>query len=303
MGTGRCKQVAICCATLLSLAFAVSAHAVEQSRFHLLSLKCEPEGSDGPEPTPQSPPLVVDDPGTPGCNRWEINVVVSNDNTQSQTNWELPLLDINYGIGDNIQLKYEIPFMSNVSQDSSLSALGESQAGIKYMFFEEEASETQLAIYPQSTFVQSNADVVTKGMASPGSIVTLPVLLSTTIGHTALGKLSLTGNLGYNLSTKADTANFLSAALGVGTPILRNVSLMGELETEQATSRIDDASRAQLLRADLGAMTTISKNFILFGAVGHSLVASDTFEHTYVLAGIQLLAGSGAAHEDRVAEK
>jgi hypothetical protein len=298
-------KVVLCLAVLIVATPAFADESVGQSHFHLLSVKCEVEASDGPEATPQSPPLEVDDPATPGCNRWEINVVVGGDIARSQTSWELPLLDINYGIGDNIQLKYELPYVNNVSPDSTTSAIGESRVGIKYMFFEDEESKLQLATYPQLTFVQSNSDAVQKGLASPGEIVTLPMLLATKIGQTSRGEIDLTANLGYNLSNKADTADFVSASVGVGTPILNNVAMMGALTTEQAVAAISDDARAQLVRADVGVMTTISRQFLIFGSVGRSLVASDTQDHTYALAGIRLLAGgsSSPVHVDKVASK
>jgi len=299
-GDRRMRQLFL--ATVLLTAVPVFAsEPVAESQFHLLTTRCEAEANDGIEATPQSPPLEVDDPSTPGCNRWEINILVGGDISRSQTTWDLPLLDINYGIGDNLQLKYELPFVNNVSDDVSASAIGESRAGIKYMFFEDERSETQFAVYPQASFVQSNADVVKKGLASPGSIFTLPVLMSTRIGQTALGKVDLTANLAFNASTKSDTANYLSASVGVGTPIFNRAALMGELATEQALARVSDESRAQLLRADLGVMTPISKQFLLFGSIGHSLIHTDTLGHAYALAGFRLLTGGASPQPDRVA--
>lgn len=280
-----------------------SAELSGQSRFHLLSTKCEVEANDGPETTPQSPPLEVDDPATPGCNRWEVNVVVDGDITRSQRSWELPLLDINYGVGDNIQLKYELPYMSSVSQDSNASAIGASRAGIKYMFFEDDQSKLQLATYPQLTLVGADSDSVLKGLASPGTVVTLPMLLATRIGETSRGEINLTANLGYNISTKADTANFVSASVGVGAPLLNKLAVMGELTTEQAVTTVSDEVRAQLFKADLGIMTTISRQFLLFAAVGHSLYASDTQDHTYALAGFRLLTSGVSPQAEKVASQ
>jgi hypothetical protein len=274
-----------------------------RSRFHLLSTKCEAEADEPLDATPQSPPLEVDDPSTPGCNRWEINIVVGSDITRTQASWELPLLDVNYGIGDNIQLKYELPFLLNQTQGTSAAAIGESLAGIKWMFFEDEQTETQIAIYPQVSFVQANADVITQGLASPGSIVTLPILLSRPVGHTPLGPIDITADLGYNFSTKPDTADFVSASIGIGTPVLNKLVVMGELTTEQAIATISDEGRSQLVRTDLGAMTMVSKRLMLFGAVGRSWVASDSLDHTYALAGIRLLTGGSAPRVESVAAR
>ncbi|MDR3607588.1 MAG: hypothetical protein P4M08_09425 [Oligoflexia bacterium] len=289
-------RIIICFAILLAATPLWASETANESRFHLLSLKCEPDNDAGPESTPQSPPLNVDDPSTPGCNRFEINVVTDGDIARSRNTWELPLLDLNYGIGDNIQLKYEVPFVNSASQDANASAIGESRAGIKYMFFENEPSKLQLATYPQLTFVSANSDAVIKGLASPGSIVTLPMLLSRRIGATALGEINLTANVGYNISTKADTPDFISAAIGIGTPIRHNMALMGELTTEQAIAKLSDETRSQLVQADLGMMTTITQRFLLFGSVGHSVFSSDTQGHTYILAGFRVLTG-GITHE------
>lgn len=279
---------------------AFAAEVAGESRFHLLTNKCEAESHESAESTPQSPPLNVDDPSTPGCNAWEINVVVDGDFTRSQRSFELPLLDLNYGIGDNLQLKYELPYVNSQSDGTTAAAVGESKAGVKYMFFEDESSKLQLAAYPQLTFVSSKADVVAKGLASPGSIVTLPLLMTIRLGQTLRGDVDLTANLGYNVSTKSDVGNFVSASVGIGTPIFRRVSIMGEFATEQAMSTIADEARSQVVKADIGMVGTLSRNFLLFGALGHSLSASDSLDHSYGLVGFRLLSGS-ASPDSRVA--
>lgn len=272
---------------------AVSARAEEvsgQSRFHLVTFKCEPEANDEVDATPQSPPLQVDDPSTPGCNQWEINVVADGDLSRDQKNWKLPLLDINYGIGDNIQLKYELPYLRSQTDAFSTSAVGESEVGIKYMFYENEQSKMQLAFYPQVSFASSSSDAVNRGLVSPGKVVTLPLLMTAKIGQTSLGDVNLTANLGYNVSTKEDTANSMSAAVGVGMPMMHRLSIMGELATEQAFARNVDSIREQETRATVGMMGMVSKRFLLFGSLGHSLQASDSVNHLYTLAGFRFLA-------------
>ena len=259
--------------------------------FYLLSHKCEPEVYEGTDSTPQSPPLNVDDPGTPGCNAWEVNVLVDGDLTRSEKDWELPLLDINYGIGDNIQLKYEVPYIVSQSGGVSESAVGESRVGIKHMFFEDEERKLEVAVYPQLTFVSSKDDAVKKGLVTAGTITTLPFLLAMKVGRVPQGDVRMTANLGYNISTKSDTADFVSAAVGVGVPLNRRLAIMGELSTEQAVATTVEKNREQLSKAVVGAILTISDRFLLFGSVGQSLYSSDHKNHTYVLAGIRIMAG------------
>jgi hypothetical protein len=57
------------------------------------------------------PPLRTDEPGTPGNRNWEINVASTQFWSKAEREFESPLLDINYGLGDRIQLKYEVPYL------------------------------------------------------------------------------------------------------------------------------------------------------------------------------------------------
>lgn len=273
----------------LAAAPAYAAESAPESRFHLFTTRCEAESDDGPEATPQSPPLAVDDPGTPGCNHWEINIVVDGDVTRSERSLELPLLDVNYGIGDNIQLKYEVPYVSSRPTDADgVSAIGQSKAGVKYKFFENEGSKLELAVYPQMSFVGSSSDAVSKGLETSGTVTTLPLLMSMKLGETSLGEVDLTANAGYNLSGKVGVANYLSASAGVGTALSRRVALMAGISTEQAVSAVEDEKRKQVTRADLGVIAGLSRTFLLLGSIGHSIQASDDLSHAYGLVGVRL---------------
>jgi hypothetical protein len=55
------------------------------------------------------PPFITDDPGTPGNHHWEINFGWIGNHNPGQSYYEIPDVDINYGWGDRIQLKYELP--------------------------------------------------------------------------------------------------------------------------------------------------------------------------------------------------
>ena len=55
------------------------------------------------------PPFRTDDPDTPGNQHWEINFGWIGDRNPSDGAYQVPDFDINYGLGDRIQLKYELP--------------------------------------------------------------------------------------------------------------------------------------------------------------------------------------------------
>jgi len=270
---------------ILNLSMALSA---EESRFKLFTSKCATESAESLDTAPQSPPLNVDDPGTVGCNKWEFNFLVNGDITNEQKSWELPLLDIGYGIGDNLQLGYEVPLVRNQSADSTENKTGNSKVGVKYKFFEDEESHLEMAFYPQVEFVKAeNSENIS---ADASTTTTLPLLISKKLSETPQGDIMLTTNIAYNKSSdknKADSA-FFAAALGM--PFLQKVSVMAELSTEQGLAKQDDI-REDLVKANLGMMGSITKNIFLYGSFGESLHSSDHQNHTYVLTGLRFLSG------------
>src|SRR5262245_13049296 len=68
------------------------------------------------------PPLLTGDPGTPGDGHSEFNIALTVERFRQQTLYEAPLLDFNYGVGERIQLKVELPWLfrnDNPEQDES----------------------------------------------------------------------------------------------------------------------------------------------------------------------------------------
>ena len=94
------------------------------------------------------PPFRTDDPETPGNHHWEINFGFIGDRNPAAGAYQVPDFDINYGLGDRIQLKYEIPIAieearplpvtpsTPVQEGLVLGGLGESLLGIKWRFYE-----------------------------------------------------------------------------------------------------------------------------------------------------------------------
>src|SRR5580658_3672642 len=94
------------------------------------------------------PPFRTDDPETPGNQHWEINFGFIGDRNPSAGAYQVPDFDINYGLGDRIQLKYEIPIALEETRPQPASpadpatpghvigGIGESLLGIKWRFYE-----------------------------------------------------------------------------------------------------------------------------------------------------------------------
>ncbi|MFV0387937.1 MAG: hypothetical protein ACK5NT_04210, partial [Pyrinomonadaceae bacterium] len=57
------------------------------------------------------PPMITDDTGTVPKGHWEINSAFTIERTSEGNSFGTPLLDINYGLSQNTQLKVEIPWI------------------------------------------------------------------------------------------------------------------------------------------------------------------------------------------------
>jgi hypothetical protein len=125
------------------------------------------------------PPFRTDDPDTPGNKHWEINFGWVGARNPAAGAYQVPDVDINYGLGDRIQLKYEFPIAIEETRAQAASdglpaqagqvigGLGESYPGIKWRFYEHHAGEPMIA----HRFGTGLLDVFGHG-ASSGSLAT-----------------------------------------------------------------------------------------------------------------------------------
>jgi hypothetical protein len=133
-------------------------------------------------PLRAGPPLLTDDPDTPGPGHWEINVATAFENADSEWEWGLPILDINYGIGEHIQLKYEIPWIvMDLEGEDAKSGIGNSEFGIKWRFLDEDRHGIAMSTYPQIAF-NTRSSSVDRGLVDDGSEFVLPFQIAKTFG-------------------------------------------------------------------------------------------------------------------------
>ena len=94
------------------------------------------------------PPFRTDDPETPGNKHLEINFGFVGARNPASGSYQVPDFDFNYGLGDRLQLKYELPIALEETRSQSsldgtpaisgqvIGGLGESLLGIKWRFYE-----------------------------------------------------------------------------------------------------------------------------------------------------------------------
>ena len=167
------------------------------------------------------PPMRTDDPGTPGNGNFEINIALGSERAASERFFEAPVLDINYGAGDRVQLNYQTAYeVHGEDSQSTQSGLGNSSAAVKWRFFENKKHELQVSTYPRLDFNNPNASV-RRGIADRGVRFLLPVEITK-----KLGRIDLNVEGGY--AFKQFGSNEYIAGVAIGHQVNQKLELMSE---------------------------------------------------------------------------
>jgi hypothetical protein len=167
------------------------------------------------------PPLQTDDPGTPGNENWEINVGFTSELRNSEHRFELPILDVNYGLGDRLQLKYEAPWLHlSGGGGQAKDGLGNSLVGVKWRFYDNEARKLWISTYPQLQFNNPNHSE-RRGISDPHTNFLLPAEVAKEIGSVEL-------NLEVGHWFSRDNPQWIGG-LAVGHQVTRRVELLAEI--------------------------------------------------------------------------
>jgi hypothetical protein len=203
--------------------------------------------------------LITDDPGTPGNRHWEINLPLTSDVGSDGASFETPIADLNYGVGEHLQLKFEVPWVVQTGDGKKpISGLGNSRPGVKWRFVDQEDHHVAISTYPQFTFNNPTSSV-RRGLADDGYEFLLPVQ----VAH-AFKRWEVNGDLGYNF--RQYRQNQWLFGLAGGFKVTEKVELLAELhEAESGRFAHND------LVADAGLRWALSKRYTILLAAGRSL--------------------------------
>jgi hypothetical protein len=170
------------------------------------------------------PPMVTDDPGTPGNGHWEINLAWTEQQTPGSTFIGLPLLDANYGVGERIQLNYQASWnvLSN-SGEPTQSGYSDSQVAVKWRYYDAGDTGLQLSMYPRYTFVNPGSDSDRRGTADPNSTFLMPFEARRDFGFIAVNV-----DAGYTFSGAAAERGWMGG-LCIGREVVKGWELDGEI--------------------------------------------------------------------------
>jgi len=229
----------------------------------------------GSAPAQGGPPLVTDDPETPGDGKWEINVGAIATHTRGR--WEIaaPDADINYGWGDRVQLKLDVPRVTARDDGQHWkSGAGEGNAGVKWRFIDQEHAGFSLSTYPQ--YSRSVLDSSTRrGITGPGHQFFLPIELSTEVDG-----MGVAVEVGRNFVSGAGQNQWVAgivAAHGCGD----GVECMVELHETQSP-------REHLTLLNFGTRWKLDESATLLAAAGREFgTRSDERRQALIYLGVQ----------------
>jgi hypothetical protein len=206
------------------------------------------------------PPLLTDDPDTPGPNHWEINVGGTAVYGARQWDGGAPLLDINYGVGDHIQLKYQVQASELAREHGGLLVgMSNSLAGVKWRFVDQtNGSWLEVSTYPQLEFVYPGS-AGRRGLADRGDNLLLPI----EVEH-IFKKLTVYAEAGY-IWNEYDPKEAWYGLAGEY-ELTEKFAIMGEFY-----GGFDRAFQDNALTFNIGFRRTLTEHVALIGSAGRAI--------------------------------
>lgn len=222
--------------------------------------------------------MLTDDPDTPGAGQWEINAAYIEQRTRQQRLRSFPHVDINYGLGERIQLKYESGWVFADSPEGVKSGLDDSLLGVKWRFLDQERAGVNLSVYPQLQ-VENNTGSIARGIAEPGPNLFLPLEISR-----ELSAVKIVGEVGYQYF-RAQENEWVVGVLGA-VQASENLELLAEVRSfsEKFLNRGD-------VVVNIGLRQRLSDRFKLLASVGTGLDHGPDATSFIAYLGIQVMLG------------
>jgi len=205
------------------------------------------------------PPFLTNDPGTPGNANWEINLGSMQTIARGVAAYQTPQIDLNFGLGDRIQLTYEIPYVLQASGGQPLrSAWSNAYPGVKWRFLDQGEGGWQLSTFPQ---VETGASerAQQQGIGAPGPRYLLPLEAAR-----KLGPLDVDLEVGYYFPGHGPKERILG--LVAGRSVTRRLELDAEIYDDHAYGALPHSTTL-----DVGGRYRLAPGIIALFMAGRSL--------------------------------
>jgi hypothetical protein len=288
------------------------------------------------------PPFLTDDPETPGNKHWEINFGFIGNRNPAAGAYQVPDFDINYGLGDRIQLKFEVPIAiaeerpqpgtptTPAQPGHLLGGLGENVPGVKIRFYEHhpgdpwfgrnpppkagvsatnttiEPPEEPVVNFSMSTYPQLTLNnptrAVARGLVAPGPDFFLPLEVNGRIGP-----VRLDGEVGYHFANQSVPQSWIRGLL-VGHEFTERTEAYAEIYDQQDANRIDGAPKQRETTLGLGGRQALNKPktllLMLMGGRSFQKITADNSQPSWIAyVGLQMILGPKEAVTPQVRQK
>ena len=209
------------------------------------------------------PPMITDDPGTPGNRKWENNFAITFDHRPGETGYEVPAIDLNCGVGEHIQLTLQTaPVLLKRSGHGLIGGIGGSEAAVKWRFLDEATSGFDMSMFPRVIFNVAQSSV-RRGLAEDGTRFQIPFQAAK-----AFGRLHVDAEFGPRASTVGRSEWLYGVVCGFD--VTKQTMLMAELHDE---SRMNFTRHVLVL--NFGLRHEFTENYTLLVSIGHELRSPD----------------------------
>jgi hypothetical protein len=205
------------------------------------------------------PPMITDDPGTPGNDKWEDNLAIIFGHRPNETSIDLPEIDLNYGVGDHIQLTLQsAPALLKRSGHGLIGGPGGTEAAVKWRFLDEATSGFDMSMFPRVIFNIAQSSV-RRGLAEDGTRFQIPFQIAKTFGR---------WHADVEVGPRASTVGRSEWLYGIvcGFDLAKPTMLMAELHDESRMNFSRD-----VLTLNIGLRHEFTENYILILSMGHEL--------------------------------
>jgi hypothetical protein len=205
------------------------------------------------------PPMITDDPGTPGNGKWENNFAVIFEHRSGETSYDLPQFDLNYGVGEHIQLTLQTaPAVVKREGHGAIGGLGGTEAAVKWRMLDEEAFGFDLSTFPRIIFNIGHASV-RRGLTEDGTRFQIPLEIAKKFGpwHADAEFGSLVSTVGRS--------QWLYGVVG-GYDLTKTAMIMAELHGTSRTNFSQDD-----LVINFGLRYELTESRVIIVSLGHEL--------------------------------
>lgn len=221
--------------------------------------------------------MITDDPGTPGNRKWEINLAVTFEHRPNETSFDAPGIDLNYGVGENIQLTLQGgPVLLKSSGRGLIGGVGGTEAALKWRFLDEEKGGIDVSMFPRVIFNIAQSSV-RRGLSEDGTRFQIPFQVAKT-----LGRFHADAEVGPLTST-VGRGEWIYGIVG-GVELAKTTMVMAELH---GTSRMNFTR--DVLTVNVGLRHQLTDARILIASLGHELRDPDQARAFIGYLGVQLL--------------